>query len=139
MVTKDYCITQSTTANHLHDSQSFEFLICILQALNMPLIRCTNVFYQGKLSRYITSPSEKTRLESLPVDNMGKATLNWLACSRLKLKTRVTLVSSLRQLRPAVVIIPTLPRIVTCSRNKPQKTPSVEKHAHPPRVVYCAI
>ena len=28
---------------------------------------------------------------------------------------------------------------VTCSRAKPQKTPSVEKHAHPPRVVYCAI
>ena len=32
---------------HLLDSQSFEFLICILQALNMPLIRCTNVFYKG--------------------------------------------------------------------------------------------
>ena len=28
---------------------------------------------------------------------------------------------------------------VTCSRAKPQQTPSVEKHAHPPRVVYCAI
>ena len=28
---------------------------------------------------------------------------------------------------------------VTNSRAKPQKTPSVEKHAHPPRVVYCAI
>ena len=25
------------------------------------------------------------------------------------------------------------------SRAKPQQTPSVEKHAHPPRVVYCAI
>ena len=32
---------------HLLDSQSFEFEICILQALNMPLIRCTNVFYKG--------------------------------------------------------------------------------------------
>ena len=29
--------------------------------------------------------------------------------------------------------------IVTNSRAKPQQTPSVEKHAHPPRVVYCAI
>ena len=28
---------------------------------------------------------------------------------------------------------------VTNSRAKPQQTPSVEKHAHPPRVVYCAI
>ena len=29
--------------------------------------------------------------------------------------------------------------IVTNSRDKPQQTPSVEKHAHQPRVVYCAI
>ena len=28
---------------------------------------------------------------------------------------------------------------VTYSRAKPQQTMSVEKHAHPPRVVYCAI
>ena len=28
---------------------------------------------------------------------------------------------------------------VTNSRAKPQENPSVEKHAHPPRVVYCAI
>ena len=28
---------------------------------------------------------------------------------------------------------------VTNSRAEPQQTPSVEKHAHPPRVVYCAI
>ena len=51
---------------HLLDSQSFEFEICILQALNMPLIRCTNVFFQGRLSRHTTSPSEKTRPESWP-------------------------------------------------------------------------
>ena len=38
---------------HLLDSQSFEFEICILQALNMPLMRCTNVFFQGSLSRHI--------------------------------------------------------------------------------------
>ena len=32
---------------HLLNSQSFEFLICILLPANMPLIRCTNVFYKG--------------------------------------------------------------------------------------------
>ena len=35
---------------HLLDLQSFEFEICILQALKMPLMRCTNVFFQGRLS-----------------------------------------------------------------------------------------
>ena len=43
----------------------------------MPLIRCTNVFYQGWLSRQITFPSEKTRPESWPWDYMGKATPVW--------------------------------------------------------------
>ena len=62
---------------HLLESQSFEFEICILQALNMPLIRCTNVFFEGRLSRHITSPSEKTRPESWPGDYMGKATPFW--------------------------------------------------------------
>ena len=32
---------------HLLESQSFEFLICILLPANMPPIRCTNVFYKG--------------------------------------------------------------------------------------------
>ena len=97
---------------HLLDSQNFEFEICILQALNMPLIRCTNVyFFQGRLSRHITSPSEKTRPESWPRDYMGKA-----SCHH-----------------------PTAATKCKESRTKPQQTPSVEKHAHPPRVVYCAI
>ena len=61
-------------AQRLLDSQSFEFEICILKALNMPLIRCTNVFFQGRLSRHSTTPSEKTRLESWPRNYMGKAT-----------------------------------------------------------------
>ena len=34
-------------------------------------------YFQGKLSRYITSPSEKTRPESWPGDYMGKATPVW--------------------------------------------------------------
>ena len=64
---------------HLLDSQSFEFEICILQALNMQLIHCTNVlvFYQGRLSRHITPPSEKTRPESWPGNYMGKASQVW--------------------------------------------------------------
>ena len=33
-------------------SQSFEFESCILQALNMPLIRCANVLFQGRLFRH---------------------------------------------------------------------------------------
>ena len=80
-------------SQHLLDSQSFEFLICILQALNMPLVRCTNVSYQGRLSRHITSHSEKTRPESTWVSNSGLA----------------------------VVIIPPLPPNVTNSRAEPQK------------------
>ena len=59
---------------HLLDSQSFEIAICILQALNMQLIHCTNVFFQGRLSCHITSPSEKTRTESWPGYYLGKAT-----------------------------------------------------------------
>ena len=68
-----YCAIYSTFL----DSQSFEFEICILQALNMPLIRCTIVFFQGRLSRHTTSPSEKTRPESWPGDYMGNATPIW--------------------------------------------------------------
>ena len=37
----------------------------------------TNVFYQGRLSHHITSPSEKTRPKSWPGNNMGKATPVW--------------------------------------------------------------
>ena len=65
----------------------------------MPLIRCTNVFYQGRLSRHITSPTEKPRPESWPGDYMDTA----------------------------VVIIPPLPPNVTNNRAKQQLTPSVEK------------
>ena len=47
---------------HLLDSQSFEFLICILLAFWMPLIRCTNVFHQGRLSRHNNYPHTCQRL-----------------------------------------------------------------------------
>ena len=59
----------------IHKVSSFE--ICILQALNMPLIRCTNVFFQGRLPHHITSPSEKTRPETWPGSYMGKLTPFW--------------------------------------------------------------
>ena len=61
-------------SQHLLHSQSFELLICILQSLNMLLVHCTNVYFQGRLSRHITSPSEseKTRPESWPGDYMSK-------------------------------------------------------------------
>ena len=68
-------------------------------------------YFQGRLSYHITSPSEKTRPESGPEDYMGKAT----------------------------IIIPPLSPNVTNGRDKPQQTPSVEKHAHPPRMVYCSM
>ena len=38
---------------HLLYSQSLEFEICILLALQMPLIHCTNIFYQWRLSSHI--------------------------------------------------------------------------------------
>ena len=45
---------------HLLASHSFEFKICILQqALNMPLIRCTYVFFQGRLSHHILPPPRR--------------------------------------------------------------------------------
>ena len=43
---------------HPPQPQSFEFLICILLPANMPLIRCTNVFYKGDYPvTMIISPS----------------------------------------------------------------------------------
>ena len=71
--------------------------------------------FQGRLSRHITSPSENSsRVLAWGLHGQGNPGL-------------------------AVVIIPPLPPNVTNGRAEPQKTPSVEKHARPPRVVYCAI
>ena len=44
---------------HLLDSQSFEFEICMLQALNMPPIRCTNVFSKGGYPVTLLSPPRR--------------------------------------------------------------------------------
>ena len=99
-----------------HKVSSFEFEICILQALNTAANTLHQRIFQGRLSRYITSPSERTRPESWPGHYMGKATPVW----QLSLSHRCH-------------------QIKRTDRAKPQQTPSVEKHAHPPRVVYCAI
>ena len=53
-------------SQHLLVSQSFKFLICILLATQMPLLRRTNIIYQGRLFRLINSPSEKTRPRVYP-------------------------------------------------------------------------
>ena len=82
----------------------------------MPLICCTNVFFQGQLSRHITSHSEKTRPESWSGNYMGKAAPVW----QLSLSHRCH-------------------QMQRTAEPKPQQTPSVEKHALPLRVVYCAI
>ena len=74
-------------------------------------------YFQGRLSYHITSPSEKIRPESGPEDYMGKATPVW----------QMSLSHRCHQM------------YITNGRDKPQQTPSVEKHAHPPRMVYCAI
>ena len=100
---------------HLLDSQSLEFLICILLPANMPLIRCTNVFYKGDYPVTLLPPSPRRLAPSL-----GLGT-TWV-----------------RQLRSGSCHHPTAATKCNVSRTKPQQTPSVEKHAHPPRVVYCA-
>ena len=86
---------------HLLDSQSLEFEICIFPRVAIP-------------SHYFPLREDSSRVLALGLHRLGNSVL-------------------------AVVIIPPLPPNVTNSRAKPQQTPSVEKHAHSPRVVYCAI
>ena len=64
--------------------------------------------------RHITSPSEKSRPETCPGKHMGKATPVW----------QLTLSHRCHQMK----------RETPC-----KQTPSVEKHAQPPRVVYLLI
>ena len=81
----------------------------------MPLIRGTNVFYKGDYPVTLLPPPRRL------APSLGLGT-TWV-----------------RQLRSGSCHHPTAATNVTNSRAKPQQTPSVEKHAHPPRVVYCAI
>ena len=100
---------------HLLDSQSFEFEICILQALNMPLIRCTNVFSKGGYPVKLLPPPRRL------VPSLGLGT-TWV-----------------RQLQSGSCHYPTAATKCNEPPSRVTETPSVEKYAHPPRVVYCAI
>ena len=93
----------------------YEFLICILLTANMPLIRCTNVFYKGDYPVTLLSPPRR------------------LAPSLVLGTTWV------RQLRSGSCHYPTAATKCNVQPSQATETPSVEKHAHPPRVVYCAI
>ena len=90
---------------------SFEFLICILLPANMPLMRCTNVFYKGDYPVTLLPPPRR----------LGPGT-TWV-----------------RQLRSGSCHHPTAATKCNEQPSQATETPSVEKHAHPPRVVYCAI
>ena len=82
----------------------------------MPLLRCTNVFYKGDYPVTLLPPPRRL----VPSLGLGST---WV-----------------RQLRSGSCHYPTA--ATKCNEwpsAKPQQTPSVEKHAHPPRVVYCAI
>ena len=124
-------------------------------------------YFQGRLSRYITntSPSETTRPESWPGDYMVRqprsgSCLNqpvyrpgwtdlWtdiVSCPSVTnpgvFNINITIKMGITQSfmnGTSSCHIPPLPPNVTNGRTKPQQTLSVEKHAHPPRVVYCAI
>ena len=96
---------------HLLDSQSFEFELCILQALNMPLIRWCKGGY------HVTLLPPPRRL----VPSLGLGT-TWV-----------------RQLQSGTCHHPTTATKCNELPSRATETPSVEKHAHPPRVVYCAI
>ena len=100
---------------HLLDSQSLEFEICILLPANMPLIRCTNVFYKGDYPVTLLPPPRRL------APSLGLGT-TWV-----------------RQLRSGSCHHPTAATKCNVQPSQATETPSVEKHAHPPRVVYCAI
>ena len=102
-------------SQHLLDSQSFKFLICILLPANMPLTRCTNVFYKGDYPVTLLPPPRRL------APSLGLGT-TWV-----------------RQLRSGSCHYPTAATKCNERPNQATETPLVEKHAHPPRVVYCAI
>ena len=81
----------------------------------MPLIRCTNVFYKGDYPVTLLPPP--TRL----APSLGLGT-TWV-----------------RQLRSGSCHHPTAATKCNEQRSQATETPSVEKHAHPQRVVNCAI
>ena len=81
----------------------------------MPLIRCTNVFYKGDYPVTLLPPPRRL------APSLGLGT-TWV-----------------RQLRSGSCHHPTAATKCNEQPSRATETPSVEKHAHPPRVVYCAI
>ena len=81
----------------------------------MPLIRCTNVFYKGDHPVTLLPPPRRL------APSLGLGT-TWV-----------------RQLRSGSCHHPTAATKCNVQPSRATETPSVEKHAHPPRVVYCAI
>ena len=71
------CWFTALYSQQLLASQSFEFLIYILPALQMPLIRYTNVFYRGRLSRHITPPPHPPPRILVPSLGLGITTPFW--------------------------------------------------------------
>ena len=82
---------------------------------NMPLIRCTNVFYKGDYPVTLLPPPRRL------APSLGLGT-TWVM-----------------QLRSGSCHHPTAATKCNEQPSRATETPSVEKHAHPPRVVYCAI
>ena len=87
----------------------------ILLPANMPLIRCTNLFYKGDYPVTLLPPPRRL------APSLGLGT-TWV-----------------RQLRSGSCHYPTAATKCNEQPNQATETPTVEKHAHPPMVVYCAI
>ena len=81
----------------------------------MSLIRCTNVFYKGDYPVTLLPPPRRL------APSLGLGT-TWV-----------------RQLRSGSCHHPTAATKCNERPSQATETPWVEKHAHPPRVVYCAI
>ena len=81
----------------------------------MQLIRCTNVYYKGDYPVTLLPPPRRL------VPSLGLGT-TWV-----------------RQLRSGSCHHPIAATKCNEQPSQATETPSVEKHAHPPRVVYCAI
>ena len=79
----------------LASQSSVEFLICILLALQMPLIRCSNVFCPGRLSCHIGSEIKTSRFlaKNLTLFQLFASKIlmifsfmYWNMCSRIRIR-----------------------------------------------------
>ena len=143
---------------HLLDSQSCEFEICILQALHMhqrmfpreaipshyfPLLGQGTTWLRQTRSGSFLYPTAATKCNEQPSQATETPSVEKHAhpprvvyCAVYSTLTRFTKV---RQLRSGSCHHPTTPTKCNEQPSQATETPSVERHAHPPRVVYCAI